>query len=101
MTNRVVITCLGVVSPLGLDRKSTWHNLVEGKSGIDKIQAFETEGFQTTIAAEVKGFEPETYVGKKQARRMDRFVQLAAAAALEAVDSSGIKVVPDNATRVS
>lgn len=101
MTNRVVITGLGVVSPLGLDRKSTWHSLIEGKSGIDHIQAFETEGFHTTIAAEVKGFEPETYVGKKQARRMDRFVQLAAAAALEAVDSSGIKVVPENATRVS
>lgn len=101
MANRVVITGLGVVSPLGLDRKTTWHNLIEGNSGIEQIQAFDTEGFQTTIAAEVKGFEPETYVGKKQARRMDRFVQMAAAATMEAVDSSGIKVVPENATRTS
>jgi len=101
MKNRVVVTGIGVVSPLGLDRKSTWNALMAGESGIGRITSFDTEGFQTTIAAEVKGFDPETYVGKKQARRMDRFVQLAAAATIEAVEHSDMKIVPENSTRIS
>lgn len=101
MKNRVVVTGIGVVSPLGLDRKSTWNALMAGESGIGRITSFDTEGFQTTIAAEVKGFDPETYVGKKQARRMDRFVQLAAAATIEAVEHSDLKIVPENSTRIS
>ena len=76
MPNRVVITGIGVVSPIGLDRETTWKNLLAGKSGVDTIAAFDPEGFETTIAAEVKEFEPTAYVDKKQARRMDRFVQL-------------------------
>lgn len=101
MKNRVVVTGIGIVSPLGLDRRSTWTSLVAGKSGVATIAAFDTEGFQTTIAAEVKGFEPEGIVGRKQARRMDRFVQLAAVAALEAVEHSGIAITPNNRDRVS
>ena len=101
MTNRVVVTGIGVVSPLGLDRDSTWSNLLGGKSGVDHITAFDAEGSETTIAAEVKGFDPEAFVGRKQARRMDRFVQMAAASALEAVDHSGIKIDPSNRERVS
>lgn len=101
MKNRVVVTGIGIVSPLGLDRKSTWKALMAGESGIDRISSFDAEGYDTTIAAEVKGFEPEAYVGKKQARRMDRFVQLAAAATLEAVEHSALKIVPENSTRIS
>ena len=101
MKSRVVVTGIGVISPLGLDRKSTWKALLAGESGIDHITSFDTEGFQTNIAAEVKGFAPEDYVGKKQARRMDRFVQLAAAATLEAVEHSNLKINPENCTRVS
>ena len=101
MKNRVVVTGIGVISPLGLDRKSTWNALMAGDSGIDHITSFDTYGFETNIAAEVKGFAPEDYVGKKQARRMDRFVQLAAAATLEAVEHSNLKVIPENSTRVS
>lgn len=101
MKNRVVVTGIGVVSPLGLDRKSTWKALLAGESGIGRISSFDTEGYETHIAAEVKGFEPAAYVGKKQARRMDRFVQLASAAALEAVEQSELKIVPENSTRVS
>lgn len=101
MKNRVVITGIGVVSPLGLDRKSTWENLLAGKSGAARISSFDPEGFQTTFAAEVKGFEPEAIVGRKQARRMDRFVQLAAVAALEAVEHSGIGITTENSERVS
>ena len=98
---RVVVTGIGIVSPVGLDRESTWKNLLAGKSGIDQITAFDPEGFDTTIAGEVKGFEPERYVGRKQARRMDRFVQLGAAAALEAVEHAGVKVEPGNGERIS
>ena len=99
--NRVVVTGVGVVSPLGLDAGSTWKNLLAGKSGVDQITAFDTEGHGTTIAAEVKDFDPDSIVGRKQARRMDRFVQLGAAAALEAVDAAEISVTPENQTRVS
>jgi 3-oxoacyl-[acyl-carrier-protein] synthase II len=99
--NRVVVTGMGVVSPLGLDARSTWKNLLAGKSGVDQITAFDTEGYGTTIAAEVKGFDPDALLGRKQARRMDRFVQLGAAAALEAVDAADFSVTDENQTRVS
>lgn len=101
MKNRVVVTGIGIVSPLGLDRRSTWTSLIAGESGVAAIAAFDPEGYQTTIAAEVKDFEPEGIVGRKQARRMDRFVQLAAVAALEAVEHSGIDITPNNRDRVS
>ena len=101
MKNRVVVTGIGIVSPLGLDRRSTWTSLIAGESGVAAIAAFDPEGYQTTIAAEVKRFEPEGIVGRKQARRMDRFVQLAAVAALEAVEHSGIAITPNNHDRVS
>ena len=81
---RVLITGIGIVSPLGLDVPSTWEQLVEGKSGIDYITAFDTTGFDTRIAGEVKGFDPEEHLERKEARRMDRFAQLAAVAAQEA-----------------
>ena len=101
LSNRVVVTGVGAVSPLGLNAGSTWKNLLAGKSGVDQITSFDTEGYGTTIAAEVKDFKPDELLGRKQARRMDRFVQLGAAAALEAVDDSGFSVTPDNQTRVS
>ena len=101
MKNRVVVTGIGIVSPLGLDRQSTWHNLIAGKSGVAPITSFDTEGYRTTIAAEVKGFDAAAFVGRKEARRMDRFVQLGAVAALEAVEHAGLTVTADNCTRVS
>ena len=81
---RVFITGVGVVSPLGLDGPSTWAGVVDGQSGVDFITAFDTEGFDTRFAAEVKGFDPEEYLERKHARRMDRFAQFAAVAAQEA-----------------
>ena len=101
MKNRVVVTGIGIVSPLGLDRQSTWQNLVAGKSGVAPITSFDAEGYRTTIAAEVKDFDAAAFVGRKEARRMDRFVQLGAVAALEAVEHAGLKVTTDNCTRVS
>jgi 3-oxoacyl-[acyl-carrier-protein] synthase II len=101
MNNRVVVTGIGIISPLGLDRRTSWQELLAGKSGISQIESFDTEGFATTIAGEVRDFDPEAVVGKKQARRMDRFVQLAATATMEALEHSGVKIVPENCNRVS
>ena len=99
--NRVVVTGIGMISPLGLDRESTWEGMVEGRSGVGPIAAFDTCGYATTIAAEVKGFEPEALLGRKEARRMDRFVQLGVAAALEAQAHAGLAINGNNAHRVS
>jgi 3-oxoacyl-[acyl-carrier-protein] synthase II len=82
--HRVFITGVGVVSPLGLDAASSWNALIRGESGIDYITAFDTEGFDTRFAGEVKGFDPENHLDRKAARRMDRFAQFATAAAQEA-----------------
>ena len=101
MKNRVVVTGIGIVSPLGLDRQSTWKSLVVGDSGVSQISSFDPEGFRTTIAAEVKDFDAAEHVGRKEARRMDRFVQLGAVASLEAMEHAKLKVTPENSTRVS
>ncbi len=100
MANRVFVTGLGVVSPLGLDADTTWKSIVAGKSGVDTITAFDPEGYKTTIAAEVKDFEPTDFVDRKQARRIDRFVQLALAAAIQANDDGGVAISNGNAERV-
>ena len=101
MTRRVVVTGIGMVSPVGLTRETTWENLVAGRSGIDRISAFDAETLETKIAGEVDGFDATDYVGRKEARRMDRFVQLGAAAALEAVEQAGLKVNHGNAERTA
>ena len=81
---RVFVTGIGVVSPLGLDTPSTWAGIAQGQSGIDYITAFDPQNFDTHFAGEVKGFDPEDYLERKEARRMDRFAQFAAVAAKEA-----------------
>ncbi len=101
MSERVFVTGYGAVSPVGLTSDKTWEGLCEGRSGVDSISSFDAEGFDTTFAAEVTDFDPEIYVGKKQARRMDRFVQFAAAASLEAIEKSGLKVTLENCEKVS
>ena len=88
MTTRTVVTGIGIVSPVGLTRDSTWQNLLRGVSGIDRISSFDPEELETTIAGEVKGFEPTEYMTRKDARRMDRFSQLAVAASREAIDQA-------------
>jgi 3-oxoacyl-[acyl-carrier-protein] synthase II len=87
---RVFVTGIGMVTPLGLDTASTWEGLIQGQSGIDFITAFDTEGFETRFAGEVKGFDPESYLDRKEARRMDRFAQFAVVAAQEACRQAGI-----------
>src|SRR5215468_3443757 len=86
---RVVVTGLGAVTPLGLDAQATWDAAVTGRSGVDWIRAFDASDFPVRIAAEVKNFEPEAVVGPKDARRLERNVVLAVAAAREAWADSG------------
>ena len=101
MVERVFVTGVGSISPVGLSIEETWSNITKGVSGVDTISSFDPEGYETTFAAEAANFDPEAYVDRKQARRMDRFVQLAAAASLEAFENSGISINNGNADRVS
>jgi len=87
---RVVVTGLGVVSPVGNTMDVFWESICQGKSGVGNISLFDASDFSTRIAAEVKGFDPEGVISKKESRRMDRFVQFAICAAKMAVDDSGI-----------
>jgi len=89
--HRVVVTGMGIISPLGLDVATTWDGIINGRSGVDFITAFDPEGFDTHFAAEVKGFDPENYLDRKEARRMDRFAQFAAVAAQQACKQAGLE----------
>ena len=92
---RVVVTGVGVVSPLGLTAASTWEGLVSGRSGVGAITLFEPERFPVRIAAEVPGFTPETVFGKRRARHLDRVTQLALVATAEALDAAKLDVRTD------
>src|SRR6188472_3306325 len=87
---RVAVTGLGAVTPIGLDAPSSWEAAKAGKSGVDFIQGFDTSGFPVRIAAEVDGFDPTTAASPKEARKLERNVLLALAAAREAWADSGI-----------
>jgi 3-oxoacyl-[acyl-carrier-protein] synthase II len=89
---RVVITGLGAVTPLGQDVRSSWGNLVAGRTSAGPITAFDTSGFGVTFACEVKGFEPTRWIERKQARRMDRFAQMLVAAAQQAQADAGLEI---------
>ncbi|MDD2833533.1 MAG: beta-ketoacyl-ACP synthase II [Methylotenera sp.] len=97
---RVVVTGLGVVSPVGIGVKAAWDNLIAGKSGITQITKFDASAFASTIAGEVKDFKAEDYIPAKDARRMDTFIQYGLAAAIEAVKDSGIVATDENAERI-
>jgi 3-oxoacyl-[acyl-carrier-protein] synthase II len=97
---RVVITGVGVVSPLGLDAPSTWSALVEGKSGIGPITKFDVSAYSCRIGGEVRGFVPENYIDRKEVKKMDSFIQFAIAASTEALKDSGLKIDADNGERV-
>ncbi|NTV63713.1 MAG: beta-ketoacyl-ACP synthase II [Oscillochloris sp.] len=96
MDRRVVVTGMGAVSPLGLDVPSLWQGIVEARSGIGPITLFDTTGFDTQFAGEVKGFDPTRYMDRKEARRTDRFVHFAIAAAQEALRTSELVVDDKN-----
>ncbi|MFC1925961.1 beta-ketoacyl-ACP synthase II [Chloroflexota bacterium] len=100
MTDRVVITGMGVINPLGLDIPSFWEAAVNGRSGVDRISLFDPEAFATQIAAEVKGFDATSYIDRKEARRMDRFTQFAVAASRQALEQAKIEIGPENADEI-
>jgi 3-oxoacyl-[acyl-carrier-protein] synthase II len=98
--HRVAITGIGVVSPIGIGRDAFWQSLVQGRSGVGPITRFDASGFSTRIAAEVRDFDPIGWMDRKEARRNDRFVQFAYAAARMALEDAGFRLTPANATRV-
>jgi 3-oxoacyl-[acyl-carrier-protein] synthase II len=97
---RVVITGLGVVSPVGIGTSTAWANLIAGKSGITRITKFDPSNFSSQIAGEVKNFNVEDFLPAKDARRMDTFIQYGLAAGIEAFKDSGIEVTEQNAERI-
>ncbi len=87
---RVVITGVGALTPLGLSVEETWANLLAGRSGIDHVRKFDTTGLRTTFAGELKGFDPKEFMDRREARRLDPYIQYALAATQQAVQDAGI-----------
>ena len=85
---RIVVTGIGVVSPVGVGKTNYWNSLVSGVSGIGRITHFDPTGFDVQIAAEVKGFDVTNWIERKESRRMDRFVHFGVAAALDAIEDA-------------
>ena len=100
MKRRVVVTGLGMISPLALTAEESWQRAKRGESGIGPITLFDASAFPSRIAGEVRGFDPVNYMDRKDVKKMDRFIQFACAAAHEAMEMSGLAVTPENAERV-
>lgn len=97
---RVVVTGVGVVSPIGVDARQFWKSLCGGVSGVDKITRFDTSSYPVQIAAEIKGFNPLNYIEKKDLKKMDLFIQYALAAGLMAAEDAKLQVTPENGHRI-
>jgi len=97
---RVVITGLGIISPIGNDVATAWGNALEGKSGVTRITRFDASGFNAQIAGEVKNFDVTNYMTAKEARRMDTFIHYGIAASIEAIKDSGIEITDANRERI-
>ncbi len=97
---RVVITGLGIISPVGNTVEQAWSNILAGKSGISRITRFDSSALSCQIAGEVKGFDVTEYISAKEARRMDIFIHYGLAAGVQAIKDSGIVVTPENAERI-
>ena len=100
MKKRIVITGIGLITPIGLDKNETWQSLTSGDSGIDTISCFDAEAYETKIAAEVKGFDPTILIGKKESRRLDRFSQFAVASSIQALADANIDMEKEDQSRV-
>jgi 3-oxoacyl-[acyl-carrier-protein] synthase II len=99
-SRRVVITGMGMLTPLGANLNTSWNNIKEGKSGIDVISSFDAEPFPTFIGGQVPAFDMDQYIPKKESRRMDMFIQYGMVAGMQAFDDSGLEVTPENANRI-
>jgi len=100
MRRRVVVTGMGIISPLGIGVEENWSAIINGKSGIGPITRFDTESFPVRFAGEVTGFDAEQYIGHKEVKKMDRFIQFAVAASHYALKDSGYEITEKNAERV-
>jgi 3-oxoacyl-[acyl-carrier-protein] synthase II len=100
LKKRVVVTGIGMITPVGLDTESSWEGLVHGKSGIGPITQFDDKAVPTQIAGEIHGFEPEKFIELKEIKKMDRFIHLAVAASQMAMDNSGLTITQENADRI-
>ena len=100
MNRRVVVTGLGMITPLGIGVEKTWEAICRGESGIGNITRFDASDFPTKIAGEVKDFNPSDYIDKKEIKKMDTFIHYALAGAIMAVDDSGLKITDENADMV-
>ena len=100
LDRRVVVTGVGLVTPLGIGVDSNWEGLVAGRSGIGPITRFDASAFGTRIAGEVKGFNPEDWIEKRDVKKMDLFIQYGVAASTQAMSHSGLKITDDNADMV-
>src|SRR5581483_4720204 len=98
---RVVITGLGLIGPTGNNVKTSWENIKNGRSGIGPITLFDTTNLETKIAGEVKNFDAKEHLGVKEARRVERFSQLAIVAAREAVQDAELKITDKNSERIA
>jgi len=99
LARRVAVTGVGLVSPVGVGTEESWRNLLAGKSGVAPITHFDTTGFGATIGAEVKGFDPQRYVEKKDLKKMGLFIQFALAASQFAMEQAQLKITPEIADR--
>lgn len=97
---RVVVTGLGINSPVGVTLKENWENITNGVSGISKIDLFDAQDYPCTVAGQVKNFDAGNYMPAKEARKMDRFMQFGLAASLDAFKDSGLEVTEQNAERI-
>ncbi len=100
MTEKVVITGMGTINPLGHNVEESWANLVNGVSGVGPITLFDTTDFMVKMACEVKDFDPTMYLPARETRRLDRFEQYALISAQQAMEQSGLEITPENAGRV-
>ncbi len=100
MRRRVVVTGMGLVIPTGIGVETAWKNICDGKSGIGPLTRFDSTGFDTRIAGEVKGFDPSLTIEKKEIKRMDLFVQFALAATKEALEDARLTITPENCEQV-
>ena len=91
---------MGLVIPAGIGVKTVWENICGGKSGIGLLTRFDTNGFETKIAAEVKNFNPELYIDKKEIKKMDLFIQYAIGAAKEAIEDAQLSITPENSEQI-
>ena len=97
---RVVITGIGILSPVGIGLEQNWANIVAGKSGIRTISLFDATGYPSMVAGEVPDFDATQFLSPKEAKKMDRFIQLGMAAGIEAVKDSGLEITDANAERI-